>query len=215
MSNALKLLIDENKFSQIHSNTLIALINETTLHINKNTKYMRFEWGRLLVLSRTIILTCKYLNVEIVILVNYMNVKILIFISGLIAYAVVWGNSGSSALLYGALLDIHENSTMPLLEAQLALIGGLNNGLSYFSCLFVGKLVNILGCRLVIIIGIGLASSGAFLSSFLPCAPIWLWWITCRLMTGIGNGLINVPTIVALEQYFDRWFSLAYGIVAA
>ena len=113
------------------------------------------------------------------------------------------------------MLQVHKNATGDFVEAQLALIAGLNNGMSFISCGIAGKLIETLGCRLVTAMGIILGGCGALIAGFFPCGPIWIWWVSYGFMTGLGNALTFVPVIVVLEQYFKKWFAFAYGVVTS
>ncbi|VDN59793.1 unnamed protein product [Dracunculus medinensis] len=71
-------------------------------------------------------------------------------------------------------------------------------------------LANHFGCRLVCIIGAVLAFTGFTLSALVPALPIL--YFTFGVLGGVGFGLVYLPAIVIVNQYFEKRRALALGI---
>ncbi|MFH4983354.1 hypothetical protein AB6A40_010063 [Gnathostoma spinigerum] len=73
-----------------------------------------------------------------------------------------------------------------------------------------GAFANHFGCRIVTITGALLAFTGFVLSALVPALPIL--YLTFGIVGGIGFGLIYLPAIVIVSQYFDKRRALATGL---
>uniref|UniRef100_F1L0U5 Monocarboxylate transporter 3 n=1 Tax=Ascaris suum TaxID=6253 RepID=F1L0U5_ASCSU len=71
-------------------------------------------------------------------------------------------------------------------------------------------LANHFGCRVVTIAGSLLAFGGFMLSVLVPALPIL--YVTFGIVGGIGFGLIYLPAIVIVNQYFEKRRAFALGL---
>ncbi|XP_033728826.1 monocarboxylate transporter 12-like isoform X2 [Pecten maximus] len=95
-------------------------------------------------------------------------------------------------------------------NAKTMLLSSVINGLSFLLGPVAGASVNRYGCRKVTIVGIFIASSGLFLSTFSPNLDVMI--LLYGVVGGIGFGLVYTPTIVIVSYYFERRRALATGI---
>ena len=103
----------------------------------------------------------------------------------------------------------------PLLATKLSLVTGLNTGMTYFGCVFVSRLGERFGYRVVEAAGIAIALFGASIPATFPDGPLVCWLLGYGLALGIGNSLIYISTFVVLEQSFERYFGVASAVVTA
>ena len=83
--------------------------------------------------------------------------------------------------------------------------------LSYdISAPLAGILVKKYGCRKICILGCLLAAIGFGLAAFVP--NIWLFMLAYGTIGGFGIGIMYLPTIVIISEYFDSKRGLATGI---
>ena len=74
-------------------------------------------------------------------------------------------------------------------------------------------LVNRLGCRLTAIIGGVSCVSGLLLSSL--ASSIYIMYITYSVLFGFGASCLFVSSYVTISQYFEKYLSIATGILAS
>ena len=74
----------------------------------------------------------------------------------------------------------------------------------------VGRLVTTHGCRRVCVSGAVLASIGLLTASFAPGLSLMIWCYS--VVTGLGFGLMYIPSVVVSAPYFTHKRSLAIGI---
>jgi len=95
-------------------------------------------------------------------------------------------------------------------RAELSLAGSLQVGVYCLSGPVVGRLVSSHGCRPVCMVGAVLASLGLLTASFAPSLSILLWCYS--VITGLGFGLMYIPSVVVSAPYFTHRRSLAIGL---
>ena len=95
-------------------------------------------------------------------------------------------------------------------RASLSLAASLQVGVYCLSGPVVGRLVTSHGCRPVCIAGAVLASLGLLTASFAPSLSMFLWCYSA--VTGLGFGLMYIPSVVVSAPYFSHRRSLAIGI---
>ncbi|XP_069107892.1 monocarboxylate transporter 12-like isoform X2 [Argopecten irradians] len=95
-------------------------------------------------------------------------------------------------------------------NAKTMLLSSIINGLSFLLGPVAGASVNRYGCRRVTIVGIFIASTGLFLSTFSPNLDVMI--LLYGVVGGVGFGLVYTPTIVIVSFYFERRRALATGI---
>ncbi|XP_052218944.1 monocarboxylate transporter 12-like isoform X2 [Dreissena polymorpha] len=95
-------------------------------------------------------------------------------------------------------------------KGDTSVIGSLSTGMCFLSGPIVSILANRFGCRAVTICGAFVASTGLFVSAFAP--NIQFLYFSLGILTGFGNGMIYLPSIVSVTVYFRKKRSLATGI---
>lgn len=118
------------------------------------------------------------------------------------------GLIGSFGLLLPSLMREFKASAAVVSILNSTLIG-IFLVLGYFSSLLIKRY----GTRAVIFWGACFYSLGLFCSFFAP--NILVLFVTYGLLCGVGIGMIFVPSIMIVNQYFDRKRSLANGILTS
>ena len=88
--------------------------------------------------------------------------------------------------------------------------GSILNGVIMLSAPFAAVFINRLGTRVTCITGAVISSISIFLSSYSTSLSLLL--LSYGVFGGIGLGLMYVPAVVAVGQYFNRRLNLATGI---
>ncbi|KAH9509415.1 hypothetical protein Btru_045844 [Bulinus truncatus] len=89
-------------------------------------------------------------------------------------------------------------------------VGSLQPAVTFTVGPLSSALTNRYGCRPVTIAGAIIAGLGFILSTWAP--DIYYLYFTCGIMAGIGFGLIYLPAIVCVAQYFEKRRSFATGL---
>lgn len=95
-------------------------------------------------------------------------------------------------------------------KGAVALIGSLL-GFKVLIGPIASVIINRFGCRVTCVLGSLVAAFGLALSSF--SSSLEMMMITFGVIGGIGFGLIYVPAVVCVGQYFEKKRALAVGIV--
>ncbi|XP_052784506.1 monocarboxylate transporter 12-B-like [Mya arenaria] len=111
----------------------------------------------------------------------------------------------SFGVIYVELLEYYGSS-----KGSTALIGSLCPGVLFLIGPVVSMLVRKFGCRAVAVSGALVASASQIASIFAP--NMQFLYFSLGIMTGVGYGLIYLPSIVCVVSYFDKRRSLAAGI---
>ncbi|EFO28172.1 hypothetical protein LOAG_00305 [Loa loa] len=93
---------------------------------------------------------------------------------------------------------------------QASLVQSLLAGFYFLAGPLASGLANLFGCRLVVIVGSMTTFVGFILSSIVPSLP--LLYITFGIIGGIGFGLVYLPSILIVNQYFEKRRAFAMGI---
>uniref|UniRef100_A0A2K6W4N5 MFS domain-containing protein n=1 Tax=Onchocerca volvulus TaxID=6282 RepID=A0A2K6W4N5_ONCVO len=93
---------------------------------------------------------------------------------------------------------------------QASIAQSLLAGFYFLAGPLASGLANSFGCRLVVIAGSIITFVGFILSSFVPSLPVL--YITFGIIGGIGFGLVYLPSILIVNQYFEKRRALAMGI---
>jgi len=107
----------------------------------------------------------------------------------------------------------------PLMEdfkvdnATMSAVGSVLSGVIQLVGPFVALLVNLLGMRIVCIIGAVISSAGFFFATFVT--DVWLLMVLLGIVAGTGLGLMYVPAVVSVGYYFDKRRALATGVVCS
>ncbi|XP_012943361.1 monocarboxylate transporter 12 [Aplysia californica] len=89
-------------------------------------------------------------------------------------------------------------------------IGSLQPAVTFTVGPLSSALTNKYGCRIVTIAGAIVAGLGFVLSVFAP--NLYYLYFTAGIMAGVGFGLIYLPAIVCVAQYFEKYRSFATGL---
>ncbi|OWA50050.1 putative Monocarboxylate transporter 12 [Hypsibius exemplaris] len=95
-------------------------------------------------------------------------------------------------------------------ESATGAVGSTLFGVTLIIGPIAGALVNRFGCRPVTCAGGVIATLGTILSIFSPNIPVMI--LTFGVIGGFGFGLIYLPAIVSVTQWFEARRSLATGI---
>lgn len=98
-------------------------------------------------------------------------------------------------------------------KALTSFIGALLIGCCLLAGPFAGGLLNRYNARIVVIIGALIAVLGFLISTISP--NIFFHLIFYGVCGGVGFGLIYLPGIVVVSQYFEAKRALATGIAVA
>jgi len=98
-------------------------------------------------------------------------------------------------------------------KSTAAWIGSIQPCLLYLTGLISGALVERFGWRFVTILGSLLSAIGFATSSFAP--NIYVLYFTYGVVTGIGNGLMYVTSMVTVQHYFESKRAMATGIAVS
>ncbi|VDN91037.1 unnamed protein product [Brugia pahangi] len=93
---------------------------------------------------------------------------------------------------------------------QASIVQSLLTGFYFLAGPMASGLTNLFGCRLVVIAGSITTFVGFILSSIVP--TLSLLYITFGIIGGIGFGLVYLPSILVVNQYFEKRRALAMGI---
>ncbi|EJW86451.1 hypothetical protein WUBG_02639 [Wuchereria bancrofti] len=93
---------------------------------------------------------------------------------------------------------------------QASIVQSLLTGFYFLAGPVASGLTNLFGCRLVVIAGSITTFVGFILSSIVP--TLSLLYITFGIIGGIGFGLVYLPSILVVNQYFEKRRALAMGI---
>ncbi|CAG9533501.1 unnamed protein product [Cercopithifilaria johnstoni] len=93
---------------------------------------------------------------------------------------------------------------------QASIVQSLLAGFYLLAGPLASGLANSFGCRLVVIAGSMTTFIGFILSSIVPSLP--LLYITFGIIGGIGFGLVYLPSILIVNQYFEKRRAFAMGV---
>lgn len=96
---------------------------------------------------------------------------------------------------------------------DFALIGGLNFSIAMLSAPVVTIVARKYSTKLPMLLGLGFLATGYVSASF--SKRIWQLYLSQGILVGFGVGLIYIPSIAIVSQWFDKKRSLANGISAA
>ncbi|CAG2207530.1 unnamed protein product [Mytilus edulis] len=118
------------------------------------------------------------------------------------------GLFGSYGLLLPVLMEnLHASPSLT------SLAGSVIVGCLLFIAIVACPLIEKFGCRVVAITGALIATVGLVLSSM--AVNIWMFLATYGVVTGCGMGLMYLPSIVMVNQYFDKKRGIAQSIMSA
>ncbi|XP_050398485.1 monocarboxylate transporter 12 [Patella vulgata] len=95
-------------------------------------------------------------------------------------------------------------------KGETSWVGSLVPAVTYSVGPLASALTNRYGCRIVTILGAFISSLGFIISIFAP--NIYYLYFTFGIMAGLGFGLIYLPAIVSVANYFEKKRSFATGL---
>uniref|UniRef100_A0AC34GQ21 Major facilitator superfamily (MFS) profile domain-containing protein n=1 Tax=Panagrolaimus sp. ES5 TaxID=591445 RepID=A0AC34GQ21_9BILA len=131
-------------------------------------------------------------------------------------WVVVLASFFANAVVDGVIFSIGE-TILPIWEkefkantATVSIATSLLAGSYLLSGPLASALANHFGCHLVAIAGALIAALGFFVSALMPALPVI--YFTFGIVGGVGFGLIFLPAVVIVGQYFSNKRALATGI---
>ena len=97
--------------------------------------------------------------------------------------------------------------------SNIAWIGSIQAFLSVLFGVIAGPLYDFGFLRSLTITGSSLLVSGIFVTSF--AKQYWQFIITQGLMVGLGGGMIFLPGLLVLSDYFSQRLTLSQGIATS
>lgn len=122
--------------------------------------------------------------------------------------ALTIGITYTFGVLFVDLLDYFKES-----ESTTAWIGSIQPALLYFTGIVGSPLIKRFGWRAVTIFGSVLSAIGFATSALAP--NIYVLYLTYGVLTGIGNGMMYVTSMVAVQHYFDKKRAMATGLAVS
>ena len=97
--------------------------------------------------------------------------------------------------------------------SSISWIGSLQGSLMLLLCVGTGPLYDLGYLRSLVNVGTFAIVSGMLMTSI--CRSYWQFLLAQGVVVGVGNGLLFLPSIAIVPQYFSKNKALASGIVAA
>ncbi|KAM4693747.1 monocarboxylate transporter 14 isoform 2-T2 [Discoglossus pictus] len=129
----------------------------------------------------------------------------MVVLSSFLVHILVMGAQMALGILNMEWLDEFNQS-----RGLTAWVSSLNMGITLIVGPFIGLFINTCGCRKTAMIGGFLTSLGWVLSAF--ATDVHFLFFTFGVMAGIGNGMVYLPAVVMVGQYFQKRRALAQGL---
>jgi len=94
--------------------------------------------------------------------------------------------------------------------AEISTVNSIQMGVTFAAGPVASFLTNMVGWRLTTIIGSVIAAAGFILSAFVP--NVYFLYITAGVLIGLGLGIIYVPRLDCITQYFDKRRPFVTGV---
>ncbi|KAI2466702.1 MFS general substrate transporter [Annulohypoxylon bovei var. microspora] len=117
---------------------------------------------------------------------------------------------------YGAAFGIYQlyyTESLKVPSAQISWIGSVQIFLNNATCIIAGRLADAGYAREVVLCGSFVALLGTFMTSL--ATEYWQIFLAQGVCTGIGLGLMYMPTITIITSYFNKRRALALTISSA
>ncbi|KAJ9081043.1 hypothetical protein DSO57_1018664 [Entomophthora muscae] len=98
-------------------------------------------------------------------------------------------------------------------KAQLSMIGTIAPMTMAFGSAITGRVCDVIGARLCVLLGAVFCGMGMFLAGF--ASTVWQLVLTQGLVFGLGGALVYVPANTVVAEWFVRRRGVAIGIAAA
>jgi len=95
-------------------------------------------------------------------------------------------------------------------SAQISTVNAIQMGVTFASGPLASFLTNRLGWRLATVIGSVLAAAGLALSAYAP--NVYFLYFSAGILIGLGLGIIYLPRLDCITQYFDKRRPFVTGI---
>ncbi|KAF4541595.1 MFS monocarboxylate transporter [Lasiodiplodia theobromae] len=128
-------------------------------------------------------------------------------LSGNLCNALSWGLPASFGVF-----QLYYTETMHLPSSQVSWIGSIQVFLTFATCTIVGRLADSGYSRHCIFVGCAIIVSGTFITSI--CTAYWQILLAQGIYTGLGLGMVFMPTVAVIGCYFKRRRSLALSLSA-
>ncbi|XP_064615167.1 uncharacterized protein LOC135479278 [Liolophura sinensis] len=129
----------------------------------------------------------------------------MVVFSSFLIHVVADGIVYSFGIFYVEFLDFFKGG-----KGETAWVGSLVPGITLSVGPIASALTNKYGCRPVTIAGALIASTGFILSLFAP--NIYYLYFSFGVLSGLGFGLIYLPAIVIVTNYFEKRRAFATGL---
>ena len=111
------------------------------------------------------------------------------------------------------IFQLYYTSKLSLPPSTISWIGSIQTFINNITCVFAGRLADAGYASQTVLVGSVLVSVGVFMTSI--ATQYWEILLAQGVCTGIGLGLIWMPTIAVVNTYFKRKRSLALALTSA
>ncbi|XP_063771689.1 monocarboxylate transporter 14 [Pseudophryne corroboree] len=129
----------------------------------------------------------------------------MVVLSSFLVHVLVMGSQMALGVLNMEWLEEFNQS-----RGLTAWVSSLTMGITLIVGPFIGLFINTCGCRKTAIIGGFLTSLGWVLSAF--ATNVHFLFLTFGVTAGIGSGMVYLPAVVMVGQYFQKRRALAQGL---
>ncbi|KAG8567641.1 hypothetical protein GDO81_013725 [Engystomops pustulosus] len=129
----------------------------------------------------------------------------MVVLSSFLVHLLVMGSQMALGILNMEWLEEFNQS-----RGLTAWVSSLTMGITLIVGPFIGLFINTCGCRKTAMIGGFLTSLGWVLSAF--ATNVHFLFFTFGVMAGIGSGMVYLPAVVIVGQYFQKRRALAQGL---
>ncbi|KAM4771478.1 monocarboxylate transporter 14 [Rhinophrynus dorsalis] len=129
----------------------------------------------------------------------------MVVLSSFLVHVLVMGSQMALGILNMEWLEEFNQS-----RGLTAWISSLSMGITLIVGPFIGLFINTCGCRKTAMIGGFLTSLGWVLSAF--ATNVHFLFFTFGVTAGVGSGMVYLPAVVMVGQYFQKRRALAQGL---
>ncbi|PQE27936.1 major facilitator superfamily transporter protein [Rutstroemia sp. NJR-2017a BBW] len=129
-------------------------------------------------------------------------------LAGHLINAVTWGYSASFGVY-----QLHYTTTLNLPQSQVSWIGSIQVFLTFFVGTFSGRSADAGYARHTAILGSTLLVLGTFMTSL--ATTYWQIFLAQGLCTGLGMGILYMPSVAVIGTYFKKNKAMALGMAAS
>ncbi|XP_075717363.1 monocarboxylate transporter 14 [Rhinoderma darwinii] len=129
----------------------------------------------------------------------------MVVLSSFLVHLLVMGSQMALGILNMEWLEEFDQS-----RGLTAWVSSLTMGITLIVGPFIGLFINTCGCRKTAMIGGFLTSLGWVLSAF--ATNVHFLFFTFGVTAGIGSGMVYLPAVVMVGQYFKKHRALAQGL---